>query len=56
MRKYILCILVLVLITTIGCATTVSDKTLEAFNKRGIDHARSGEYHPQCPVYGGQGV
>ena len=44
MRKYILCILVLVLITIIGCATTVSDKTPEAFNKRGIDHARSGEY------------
>ena len=44
MRKYILCILVLVLIATIGCATTVSDKTPEAFNKRGIDHARSGEY------------
>jgi len=41
MRKYILCILVLALIATIGCATTVSDKT---FNKQGIDHARSGEY------------
>ena len=44
MRKYFLCILVLVLIATIGCATTVSDKTPEDFNKRGIDYARSGEY------------
>jgi tetratricopeptide (TPR) repeat protein len=44
MRKYILCILVLILITTIGCAAAVSDNTPEAFNKRGIDHARSGEY------------
>jgi len=44
MRKYILYTLVLALIATIGCATTVSDKTPEAFNKRGIEHARSGEY------------
>jgi len=44
MRQYILCVLVLVLIATIGCATTVSHNTPETFNKRGIDHAKSGEY------------
>jgi tetratricopeptide (TPR) repeat protein len=44
MRKYILCVLVLVMIATIECVTTVSHNSPEAYNKRGIDNAKSGEY------------
>ena len=51
MRKYILCILVLVLIGTIGCASIVSDKAPEDFNKQGIDHARSGEYQKAIDAF-----
>ncbi len=44
MRKYILCILVLVLIATIGCATTAVEKTKEAYLDRGYSYYRSGKY------------
>ena len=43
MRKYI-CILVLALIVTIGCATTAVEKTKEAYLDRGNSYYRSGKY------------
>ena len=44
MRCFFSCILVLVLIATIGCATTVGDKTKEAYFNQGIANIKIGKY------------
>lgn len=51
MRIYILCILVLALITTIGCATTAVEKTKEAYLDRGNSYYRSGKYQRAIKDY-----
>jgi len=50
MRKYI-CIIVLALIVTIGCATTAVEKTQEAYLDRGNSYYRSGEYQRAIKAY-----
>jgi tetratricopeptide (TPR) repeat protein len=44
MRKYVLCILVLALIVTIGCATTAVEKTKEAYLDRGNAYYGKGQF------------
>jgi tetratricopeptide (TPR) repeat protein len=51
MRKYILCILILVLIATIGCATTAVEKTKKAYLDRGDSYYRSGKYQQAIKDY-----
>lgn len=43
MQKYILSILVLLLMATIGCTPTAVEKTKEGYLDRGDSHYRSGE-------------
>ena len=50
MRKYILCILVSVMIVTIGCATTV-EKTKEDYFNRGVEYSELGKHQQAIEVF-----